>query len=67
MLAGVNAALVGLLTAALYDPVWASAVHDARDFAIAVVTFALLVAAHWPALAVVAWCVLASLIRTALT
>lgn len=67
VLAGVNAAVVGLLAAALYDPVRASAAHDAKDFAIAVVAFALLVAARWPALAVVAWCVLASLIRTALT
>ncbi len=67
VLAGVNAAVVGLLAAALYDPVWVSAVHDAKDFAIAVVAFALLVAARWPALAVVAWCVLASLIRMALT
>ncbi len=67
VLAGVNATVIGLLAAALYDPVWVRAVHDAKDFAIAVVAFALLVATRWPALAVVAWCVLASLIRTALT
>lgn len=65
MLAGVNAAVVGLLAAALYDPVWVSAVRDASDFAIALIAFTLLVAARWPALAIVAWCVGASLLRTA--
>jgi chromate transporter len=30
-LGGVNAAVVGLLLAALYDPVWTGAVHAARD------------------------------------
>ena len=63
MLAGVNAAVVGLLAAALYDPVWISAVHDGKDFAIALIAFALLVAARWSALAVVAWCVGAALLR----
>lgn len=67
MLAGVNAVVVGLLAAALYDPVWVSAVHDAGDFAIALVAFTLLVAIRWPALAVVAWCVVASLLRTVWT
>jgi chromate transporter len=67
MLAGVNAAVVGLLAAALYDPVWVSAVRDAKDFAIALVAFTLLVAARWPALAIVAWCVLASLLCTILS
>ena len=63
-LAGVNAAVVGLLAAALYDPVWISAVHDSHDFAIALVGFVLLVSAKWPAWAVVLWCVLASLLRS---
>ncbi|WP_049621131.1 chromate efflux transporter [Frateuria defendens] len=65
MLAGVNAAVVGLLAAALYDPVWVSAVHDAGDFAIALIAFALLAAARWPVLAVVGWCVAASMARVA--
>jgi chromate transporter len=63
-LAGVNAAVVGLLAAALYDPVWISAVNDSRDFAIALLGFVLLVSAKWPAWAVVLWCVLASLLRS---
>jgi chromate transporter len=44
-LRGVNAAVVGLLVAALYDPVWTSAIVEASDFAIAVTAFGLL--AFW--------------------
>lgn len=36
-LAGVNAAVVGLLLAALYHPVWTSAIHQPRDFGLALV------------------------------
>lgn len=36
-LAGVNAAVVGLLLAALYQPVWTSAIFSARDFGLALV------------------------------
>jgi chromate transporter len=39
---GVNAAVVGILGAALYDPVWTSAVLTPRDFALAVGGFLLL-------------------------
>jgi chromate transporter len=42
VLKGVNAAVVGLLLAALYNPVWTSAIHGAADFAIAVVAVLLL-------------------------
>ena len=41
---GVNAAVVGLLGAALYDPVWISAVRGPADFAVAAAGFVLLVA-----------------------
>ena len=34
-LAGVNAAVVGLLLAALYQPAWTSAIHRPQDFALA--------------------------------
>jgi len=64
-MAGVNAAVVGLLAAALYDPLWVSAVVGPVDFAIALVSFILLVAMRAPALAVVAFCVAARLICTA--
>ena len=43
VLKGVNAAVVGLLLAALYNPVWTSAIHVPADFAIAVVALLLLV------------------------
>lgn len=39
---GANAAVVGILGAALYDPVWTSAVLGPRDFALALVAFGLL-------------------------
>ena len=65
MLAGVNAVVVGLLAAALYDPVWVNAVHDAKDFAIALIGFVCLAGVRWPSWGVVLWCVLASLLRFA--
>jgi chromate transporter len=42
-LAGVNAAVVGVLGAAFYDPVWTSAIGSTRDFALALAAFGLLV------------------------
>ena len=42
-MAGVNAAVVGVLAAALYDPVWTSAIHSKADFGIALGAFGLLV------------------------
>jgi chromate transporter len=42
-LRGINAAVVGLLLAALYDPVWTSAITGVADFALALVAFGLLV------------------------
>jgi chromate transporter len=50
---GVNAAVVGLLGAALYDPVWTSSVKAPGDFAIALVGFILLTVWRAPPLAVV--------------
>jgi chromate transporter len=41
-LRGINAAVVGLLLAALYDPVWSSAIAGPADFGLALVAFALL-------------------------
>ena len=42
-MAGVNAAVVGVLAAALYDPVWTSAIHSRADFGLALAAFGLLV------------------------
>lgn len=41
-LAGINAGVVGILLAALYDPVWISAIHGRAEFGIALAAFALL-------------------------
>ena len=53
-LRGVNAAVVGLLLAALYRPVWTSAIVDAVDVALALLAFLALALWRWPAWAVVA-------------
>lgn len=39
MLRGVNAAVVGVLLAALYTPVWTAGVHSPADFGLALVAF----------------------------
>jgi chromate transporter len=41
-LRGVNAAVVGLLLAALYDPVWTTSIRGTTDMALALTAFALL-------------------------
>jgi chromate transporter len=58
-MAGLNATVVGLLAAALYDPVFVAAVHSRPDFAIAAIAFVALVVGRAPPLAVVAFCALA--------
>jgi len=60
---GVNAAVVGVLAAALYDPVWVSGVHDGADAAVAGGGLLLLASGRVPPLAVVALCTGASLAR----
>jgi chromate transporter len=45
---GTNAAVVGILGAALYNPVWTSAVLTPRDFALALAGFLLLTVWKWP-------------------
>lgn len=59
-IAGINAAVVGLLGAALYDPVWTSAIRGPLDLAIALVGFTLFTAWRASALLVVTWCIAAS-------
>jgi chromate transporter len=53
MMRGVNAAVVGLLGAALYNPVWTTSVGAPGDFGIALVGFVLLTAWRAPPLLVV--------------
>lgn len=55
-LAGVNAGVVGLLLAALYDPVWTSAILGRTDVGLALAAFALLVVGRVSPVFVVAGC-----------
>lgn len=52
-MAGVNAAVVGVLLAALYDPVWTSAILSTADFGLALAAFGLLIYARLSPLLVV--------------
>jgi chromate transporter len=52
-LRGTNAAVVGILGAALYNPVWTSAVTSGRDFALALAGFLLLTVWKLPSWVVV--------------
>jgi chromate transporter len=61
MLRGVNAAVVGLLAAALYNPVWTGSVRTPADFGVALVGFALLTAWRAPPLLVVVLSALAGI------
>jgi chromate transporter len=47
-LRGINAAVVGILLAALYQPIWTSAIHAPIDFALSLLAFGLLVLWKWP-------------------
>jgi chromate transporter len=51
---GINAAVVGLLGAALYSPIWTGAVQRPQDLAIALVGFVLLLGWKAPPVVVVA-------------
>ncbi len=53
MMRGVNAAVVGLLGAALYNPLWTNSVNTPGDFGLALVGFVLLTAWRTPPLLVV--------------
>lgn len=53
LMRGVNAAVVGLLAAALYNPVWTSSVLKPEDFGVALVGFVLLTVWRTPPLVVV--------------
>lgn len=48
LMQGANAAVVGILAAALYSPVFTSAIGDIRDFALAALCFVLLMAWRSP-------------------
>jgi chromate transporter len=60
-LAGINAAVVGLLGAALYNPVWVSAVRSVVDIAMVLVAFVLLQRFKMPPILIATLCVGASI------
>jgi len=65
-LQGVNAAVVGLLAAALYTPVFTNAVRGPQDLALVLVSAGLLMVAKAPPVAVVAVTVVLSLLATSI-
>ena len=62
LIAGINASVVGILAAALYDPIWVSAVHAGSDIVIALIGLVLLSVWRMSALVVVFWCIFASIL-----
>ena len=63
-LMGINAAVVGILLAAFYQPIWTSAIFDAVDFSIALIAFVGLVFWKIPPWLIVVVCGLARLLST---
>jgi chromate transporter len=63
-MAGVNAAVVGLLASALYNPVWTSAVRGLPDFAVAAAGFVALIVWRAPPLLVVIATAAAAMVLT---
>jgi chromate transporter len=63
-LRGINAAVVGLLGAALYDPLWTSSVESSGDFALVLLEFVLLTAWRTPPLVVVALGAIGGIVRS---
>ena len=61
-LTGVNAGVVGLLLAALYDPVWTSAIHQPQDFGLALLAFVALMYWRLTPWLVVVGCTLLSIV-----
>ena len=64
-LLGIDASVVGLLLAALHQPVWTSAVHTSRDFALALVALIALMFWKLPPWLVVAGCAAAGWLEAA--
>ncbi len=66
LMMGTNAAVVGILGAALYDPLWTTAILAPADFAVAAVGFILLTMWKAPPWVVVALCAVAGVALAAL-
>ena len=61
---GLNAAVVGVLAAALYTPLWTSAVHHYADYVLVIAGFVLLTVAKLPSWLVVAGSAVTGIIMT---
>jgi len=61
-LSGVNASVVGILGAALYPPLWTSAINSTRDMVLAVLAFGMLVVLKQPPWRVVIFALLAGML-----
>ena len=59
-IAGVNASVVGLLAAALYNPIWTSSVKNSSDLIIAALGLLFIQKYNAPSILIIAWCVTAS-------
>jgi chromate transporter len=66
-LAGINASVVGILIAALYNPVWTSAIKTPYDFCLALIAFGLLMIWKLPPWIVVIISALGGIVISALT
>ena len=55
-LLGINASVVGILLAALFQPVWQTGIRGGAEFSLALVAFVLLVSWRQPAWQVVLFC-----------
>jgi chromate transporter len=64
---GVNAAVVGLLGAALYNPIWTTSVKATGDFVVVLLSFILLTVWRTPALVVVVISALGGIVLAVLT
>ncbi len=66
-LVAINAAVVGILAAALFDPVWTSSIKEPQDFALAAAAFGLLMFWKLPSWLVVILCAAAGVGLAAIT
>jgi len=57
-LVGINAAVVGILLAAFFQPVWQSAIRGSAEFSLAITAFLMLICWKQPAWRVVLFCAL---------
>ncbi|MGJ8618918.1 MAG: chromate efflux transporter [Methylophilaceae bacterium] len=66
-IAGINAVVVGILAATLYNPVFTSSVLSTTDLLVSAVGICMLIIGRLSPLYVVFWCIIASLVSSYLT